>query len=116
MKNKLKSEGYSKNSKKRQRLLDSDEDEIGLNHDGVLPLGKQVPNNKQYDDWNLAKKELSDMLAGLTQMNSILMGVGVPNRHYSYIFGRPPEKVSKDNGREHSNNNDNSYERPINLL
>jgi hypothetical protein len=64
MKNKFKHE--DRNSRKRQRMLDSDDEENGLNQDGVLPIGKSTSNSKQYDNWNLAKKELNEMLSNLT--------------------------------------------------
>ena len=45
----------------------------------------------EYDEWNKVKKEFAVMLGQLTHVNTLLMGVGVPNRLPSYIFGRPLE-------------------------
>ena len=60
---------------KRQRLLDSDDEELLMMN--------------EYDDWNKARREFHAIMAPLT--NPLLMGLGVPMRHPSYILGRPVE-------------------------
>ena len=64
---------------KRQRLLDSDDEELTLGN--------------EYDDWNNAKKEFSALIQNLTHINQYLLGIGVPMRQPTYILGRPPEFV-----------------------
>ena len=44
MKTKLKQDGYGKFSKKRQRLLDSDDDENDFNDAGMVSLGAGTQN------------------------------------------------------------------------
>ena len=56
MKSRLKQDGYGKNSKKRQRLLDSDDDENQCTDLVSLGTGQQ---NKQYDEWNKAKRDFA---------------------------------------------------------
>jgi len=64
MKQQLKQDGFGKFSRKRQRLLDSDDEECTLNDNGVVTLGSGQP--KVYDDWNKAKKEFADLIGLLT--------------------------------------------------
>ena len=45
----------------------------------------------EYDDWNKARREFQSMMATIASMNPLLMGLGVPMRHPSYILGRPVE-------------------------
>lgn len=47
----------------------------------------------EYDEWNKAKKEFSNLMQNLTHINMFLLGLGVPFRQPSYILGRPPEFV-----------------------
>ena len=94
---------YSKYGRKRQRLLDSEDDEGQLNEQGVLSLGRDM---KGFDDWNKAKKDFNTLIQTIMGLNPIVMGVGAPFRHQSYIFGRPQENVirsdaaSKENTRQ----------------
>ena len=99
-KNKLRQDGYGKFSRKRQRLLDSDDDLFDPNDSGFVSLGAGN-SNKQFDDWNRAKKQFSEYMAELTQMNTLLLGIGCPIRHHSYIFGRPAEGVSQSSQRQY---------------
>ena len=48
-----------------------------------------------YDAWNRAKRDFTDIIARATHINALLMGVGVPARTPSYILGRPPEFVAE---------------------
>jgi hypothetical protein len=77
IKNKLKKDAGGKYHSKRQRLLDSDDEELLMMN--------------EYDDWNKARREFQAMMANLAAMNPLLMGLGVPMRHPSYILGRPVE-------------------------
>ena len=77
IKSKLKKEGSGKYYSKRQRLLDSDDEELLMVN--------------EYDDWNRARKEFQTIMQGLTHINSLVLGIGIPMRHPSYILGRPPE-------------------------
>ena len=60
---------------------------------GFVSLGAGT-QNKQYDEWNKAKREFSDLIQSLTTIAPILLGVGTPSRHSSYIFGRPQEVIT----------------------
>ena len=93
MKTKLKQEGFGKFSRKRQRLLDSDDDENDLNDAGLVSLGAGA---KQYDDWNKAKKDFTELITNMTLINALIFGIGAPSRHQSYIFGRPSELIEDD--------------------
>ncbi|CDW84330.1 UNKNOWN [Stylonychia lemnae] len=84
IKNKLKKEG--KYYSKRQRLLDSDDEELQLGN--------------EYDEWNKSRKEFCNIIQNITHLNMYLLGVGVPMRQPSYILGRPPEFVAKTQGGE----------------
>jgi len=77
IKQKLKTQG--KYHSKKQRLLDSDDEELQMGND--------------YDMWNKSKKEFADLIVRMTHINSMLMGIGVPARTPSYILGRPPEFI-----------------------
>lgn len=93
-----KNDGYgNNNSRKRQRIIDSDDgyesfedNNRGNRPGGFVSLGSG-PQNKEYDDWNKAKHEFSDMISNLTKINAQMMGVGAPQRHFSYIYGKPYE-------------------------
>jgi len=73
IKNNLKKEG--KLIMKRQRLLDSDDEDLEMKN--------------QYDDWNNARKEFGAMIQNYSQIDMLIMGIGMPLRHPSYILGRP---------------------------
>ena len=90
MKNKLKEDGYGRFSKKRQRLLDSDDEEGAGVDSGFVSLGQ---GNKAFDDWNRAKRDFNDLIKNLTDLNTMVLGLGAPFRHQSYIFGRPQENI-----------------------
>jgi hypothetical protein len=60
----LKKEGKYYN--KRQRLLDSDDEELQLGN--------------EYDEWNKSKKEFSTLMQNFTHINMFLLGIGVPMR------------------------------------
>lgn len=74
-------------------MLESDDDENSLNEAGLVSLGQGQPFSQEYDEWNKNKHLMSQMLQSLTGINALLMGLGAPLRHQSYIFGRPPENV-----------------------
>jgi len=93
LKTKLKQDGFGKFSRKHQRLLESDDDENNLNELGLVSLGTGQ-QNKQYDEWNRAKHELTQLMESVTGISALLMGIGTPLRHQSYIFGRPPENAT----------------------
>ena len=90
MKTQLKQDGsYSKYSKKRQRLLDSEDEDNDLLDSVIVRLGPGSKNKKN-DEWNRAKRDLNDLMYKLSNnINTMLLGIGVPSRHSSYIFGRP---------------------------
>ena len=48
----------------------------------------------EYDEWNKVKRELHTLVQNLTHINPLIMGLGVPTRHPSYILGRPIEHGS----------------------
>jgi|LauGreDrversion4_2_1035121.scaffolds.fasta_scaffold741624_1 hypothetical protein len=48
----------------------------------------------EYDDWNKAKRDFQTLMTTLAQLNPLIMGIGVPMRHPSYILGRPLEHSS----------------------
>ena len=49
---------------------------------------EELLTQTEYDDWNRAKKEFNTILATLANVNTLVMGLGVPSRHPSYILGR----------------------------
>jgi len=59
--------------------LDSDDEDFKLNTQGFVSLGSGA--NRQYDDWNRAKKEFADLIGQLTGISAMLLGVGAPFRH-----------------------------------
>ena len=61
--------------KKRQRLLDSDDEEL--------------PMSNKFDEWNKARRDFGVMIQNLSQLDMLVLGIGVPSRHPSYILGRP---------------------------
>ena len=54
---------------------------------------------KQYDEWNKAKKDFTEIMTQMTTINALMLGIGQPSRHQSYIFGRPTELVEEDKRR-----------------
>ena len=73
LKNNLQKEG--KLISKRQRLLDSDDEDLEM--------------NTRFDDWNKARKEFGQMIQNYSKIDMLIMGIGIPLRHPSYILGRP---------------------------
>ena len=59
---------------KRQRLLDSDDEDL--------------PMRNKFDEWNKAKKDFGVMIQNLSQLDMFVLGIGMPSRHPSYILGR----------------------------
>ena len=68
---------------KRQRLLDSDDEELEMNN--------------RYDEWNKARKEFGQMIQNYSQLDMLIMGIGIPIRHPSYILGRPINENNQTN-------------------
>ena len=68
---------YSKYGRKRQRLLDSEDDEGQLNEQGVLSLGRDM---KGFDDWNKAKKDFN------TLIQTIMLRACVDSAHTNQYF------------------------------
>ena len=60
---------------KRQRLLDSDDEELEMKN--------------RYDEWNKARREFGAMIQNYSQLDMLILGIGMPSRHPSYILGRP---------------------------
>ena len=48
----------------------------------------------RFDEWNKARREFGSMIQSLSLLDMLVLGVGVPFRHPSYILGRP---VSENN-------------------
>jgi hypothetical protein len=94
MKTKLMNEGLYRDSKIRQRLLDSDDEDQELKNFGIVSLG---PQNDKFDQWNKAKQQFSDFIQSIAHLNPMIMGLGCPIRHQAYIFGRPSESVNFSN-------------------
>ena len=69
---------------KRQRLLDSDDEELQMNN--------------QFDDWCKARKEFGAMIQNYSQLDMLIMGIGIPLRHPSYILGRPMNETNRGGG------------------
>ena len=69
---------------KRQRLLDSDDEELQMNN--------------RYDEWNKARKEFGAMIQNYSQLDMLILGIGMPLRHPSYILGRP---INENNQTKH---------------
>ena len=59
---------------KRTRLLDSDDEDL--------------PMRNKFDEWNKAKKDFGVMIQNLSQLDMLVLGIGMPSRHPSYILGR----------------------------
>ena len=55
--------------------------------------------NNRYDDWNKARQEFGSMIQNYSQMDMLIMGIGIPLRHPSYILGRPVNENTA-NGRD----------------
>ena len=69
---------------KRQRLLDSDDEELQMNN--------------QFDDWCKARMEFGAMIQNYSQLDMLIMGIGIPLRHPSYILGRPINENNRGGG------------------
>jgi hypothetical protein len=41
-----------------------------------------------FDVWNKKKKEFANLMAQFAGINSLILGIGTPQRHASYILGR----------------------------
>ena len=54
--------------------------------------------SNKFDDWNKARKDFGTMIQNLSQLDALILGIGVPFRHPSYILGRPvnENKEGKD--------------------
>ena len=42
----------------------------------------------KFDEWNKAKKDFGVMIQNLSQLDMLVLGIGMPSRHPSYILGR----------------------------
>ncbi|TNV76314.1 hypothetical protein FGO68_gene16124 [Halteria grandinella] len=88
LKEKLKNEGRL--SKKQQRILDSDDEDMKL--------------DTKFDEWHKNKQDLgrtiAELLAQIAQSQQILdpsmIGFGFPQRHASYILGCSRKWISED--------------------
>lgn len=74
-----------------------------------MPLNRSTPNHAVYDNWNQTKQDLNDLISNLARASGLILGMGVPYRHHSYIFGRPAERVT---GKAHTANEDSSEKPP----
>ena len=45
--------------------------------------------NNRYDEWNKKRREFGQMIQTYSQLDMLIMGIGIPMRHPSYILGRP---------------------------
>ncbi len=79
IKKKLKDEG--KYYAKRQRVLDSDDEELLLYN--------------EMDNWVKTKKELTDFMAQILNTETGILGYGIPIRTPSYIFGAQHKWVTE---------------------
>ena len=70
------------NSNKRQRLLDSDEEDISLK------------NN--YDKWLEQKHTFSALISNLFGLDTNIAGFGIPNRTQSYILGESNKWMNEE--------------------
>ena len=59
---------------------------------------EELLTQTEYDDWNRAKKDFQTFMTTLTNLNTLVMGLGVPSRHPSYILGRQPEHLQSGSG------------------
>jgi hypothetical protein len=82
---------------KKQRLLDSDDEELKV-------------YNGEADDWNKARKDLVKLISENVISNANFMGFGAPLRTPSYILGYQPfneDKKRKMARKRHYNKSDN---------
>ena len=59
--------------------------------DGSLISMPSKGNGKQYEEWHKARTDLNNLLSHLLGTNAIVMAVGAPMRHASYIYGKPKD-------------------------
>ena len=45
--------------------------------------------SNKFDEWNKARRDFGVMIQNLSQLDMLILGIGVPSRHPSYILGRP---------------------------
>ena len=77
---------------KKQRLLDSDDEDLKI-------------YNNEVDDWNKLRKDLIRLVGENVNINPYFMGIGIPLRTPSYIIGYQPyseEKKKKSYRRRNS--------------
>jgi len=53
-------------------------------------LKDQIPLSNKFDDWNLSKRDFAEFFRSISKQNPIIMGIGAPMRHPTYILGKPP--------------------------
>lgn len=56
--------------------------------------------NNRFDDWNKTKREFSHLVSVFSEVNPLVLGIGVPTRSLSYILGRKPTKVEENKLRD----------------
>ena len=69
-------------------MNESDYDNLDINEKGIVSLGLNG-KFRQYDEWNCSKKDFEILLQNVIGINSLVLGIGTPFRHSSYILGKP---------------------------
>ena len=52
--------------------------------------------SNKFDEWNKARKDFGVMIQNLSQLDMLVLGIGVPSRHPSYILGRPINETNQE--------------------
>ena len=57
--------------------------------EGTLVTMPTKGNGKSYEEWHKVRADFQAAMSQLLGVYSVVMGVGAPARHASYIYGKP---------------------------